>query len=110
MPNARELLLGLALMLALTAFSLATRKDNEKTGPETKTVSGRVTKMEESLLTIETKDSTGKPTPITVVVNEDTRVGVDLAIGIEVTIEYKELEANRKIATNIMSKHTGKSP
>ena len=110
MPKARALLFGLALMLTLMAFSWATQKDDEKTGPATKTVSGRVTKMEETLLTIEAKDSTGKPNPITVVVNEDTQVGVDLAIGTEVTIEYKELEANRKIATKILSKHTGKSP
>lgn len=90
--------LSLILALTLAGFILAA----EKAAAKATKVSGKVTAIADNSLTLETKKA-GKTETVNFKLTADTKKPENLAVGDEVTVEFKE-EAGEKIATSITAK------
>lgn len=94
--------LVIGLLVSMAAFNWSFGQSLEKTADANKTVMGKVTKVDDTSLTIESKGSSSSDstTSHTFVLNEQTTKPNNVTVGSEVTIEYKE-QGDSKVATRI---------
>jgi len=94
----------MVLILTLAFSVLEAQKVDDQVGQEVHIISGKVIKMDNRSLTINSPiKGSDKSETITFLLSEDTEKPAELAVGSEVRVEYKE-QGDVKIATRVTLK------